>query len=161
MLDLHTLRSRRVQWAWATLLTAACLLPQLPAMRTMKAHGTDLLAFQLVGTSARADRALLRWGDAGRAAARRQLWWDFGFLAGYAMLLRLAATAVGARRATVLLGRAAAVSDACENVSLLVVVGGRTSQPWPAAATTFAVLKLAALGASLVAIGWAGLRRPS
>src|SRR5687767_13269631 len=70
-----TTLSRRALWVVALLLFLGFGLPQLPAMHTMSELGTNLLSFQFVGTSERAQLALDTWGDAGRDAARAQLSW--------------------------------------------------------------------------------------
>ncbi len=142
--------SRRTLWIVAVFLVLGCGLPQVPALHTMKELGTDLLSFQFVSTSERAQQALDGWGDAGRDAARAQLVWDFGFIAGYGLLLWLTATGAGAGRPTAMLGPAAAVADLAENLMLHRLLQGDASQPWPALATLFASLKFMAIGGCLL-----------
>jgi hypothetical protein len=139
--------SRRILWVLAVVLLVGCGLAQLPALAAMDAAGADVLTFELMGTSARAEQVLAEWGEAGRAAAAEQLRWDVGFLVGYGLALWLMATAVGASRRVTLLGPLAAGADALENASLAVVLSGTTTQPWPALAATFAAVKFALLAA--------------
>jgi hypothetical protein len=144
--------SRRILWVLAVVLVVGCGLAQLPALTAMDAAGADVLSFELMGTSARAEQVLAEWGEAGRAAAADQLRWDVGFLVGYGLLLWLVATAVGASRRVAVLGPLAAGADALENASLAVVLSGTTTQPWPALAATFASVKFALLAAWVVGV---------
>lgn len=149
---MHRAASRRGLWMVGVLLFLGFGLPQLPVMHTMNSLGTNLLSFEFVTTSHRASQMVDGWGDAGRSAARAQLAWDLGFIAGYGLLLSLGAKAAQLGRPIVLLGPAAALADLCENLSLLRLLQGDTFQPWPALATSFASLKFAAIGVCMFAI---------
>ena len=142
---------RRALWILAFALVVGFGLAQLPALAEMRTGGTDVLRFEMVATTHQAELVLSGWGEAGRAAARTQLLLDFGFLVGYGLLMWVAATAVHAPRLA-LLGPVAAVADALENVALLAIVDGRTAQPWPALATTFAIVKFVALTGWIVGV---------
>lgn len=142
---------RRGLWVVALALVVGFGLAQLPALAAMRAGGTDVVGFEMVATTQQAELVLAGWGEVGQAAARTQLLLDFGFLVGYGLLMWLTATALRAPRLA-LLGPVAAVADALENIALLVIVGGRTAQPWPALATTFAIVKFVALTAWLVGV---------
>jgi hypothetical protein len=144
--------ARRILWVLAVALVVGCGAAQLPALTAMDAAGADVLAFELMATSARAEQVLAEWGEVGQAAAADQLRWDVGFLLGYGLLLWLVATAVGASGRVAVLGPLAAAADALENASLAVVLSGTTSQPWPALAAAFAAVKFALLAAWVVGV---------
>jgi hypothetical protein len=53
-----------------------------------------MVPFELSGGQGRADEILAEWGEAGRDAAREQLWIDYGFMLAYGTFLGLGAAAV-------------------------------------------------------------------
>ena len=150
--------TRRALWILGLALFAGFGVAQLGALDTMSDRGTGVLAFEFVATSERAEEIVAGWGDEGRDAARAHLLLDYGYLAGYGLLLWLGATWAGARRLA-LLGPIAAICDALENAALLAVAGGTTAQPWPLLGTAFATLKFAAISVCLLAIAALRLRR--
>ena len=120
----------------------------------------DIMEFEFMWTSAEAARLLAVLGPDGVGAAQQQLFIDFGYLVIYGVMLWKACRLLGARAAR--LGRGwvatlapgfawvaviAAVCDAVEDVSLLVVTYGHTDQPWPALASGYATAKFILLGA--------------
>jgi len=138
------------------------------------AGGHGIVAFELAFTHARAQSILSAWGAAGQDAARASLWFDFGFLTAYGLLLFLAARAVRdalARRGRTRLARPGAViavlalvaagCDACENVFLLLQLGGRARSIGPPLAGAFASVKFACAAVALayVLAGLAALPR--
>jgi hypothetical protein len=161
-------RRRRTLWVLAAV-TLAFGIAQLPELVTMDNRGAGIIAFELAGSSGRAHEIVTQWGSSGRSAAQLSLVLDYGYLVGYGLFLAGACTAVAERfrrlgaAGLALLGilltwaaLVAAGSDALENVNLLVVAGGHTSQPWPRLALGFASLKFAlSISASLYALlGW-------
>lgn len=151
-----------------TLLFGALMLP---AMSTMADHGASLIAFEDAGSVARSQEILAGWGDAGKAAAWRQLALDMPFLIGYGLFAAgvcaaVARRASGAgkprlRRAATQIawcGPVAAGADFLQNVSLALVLSGHVNQPWPRIAaicgpvtTAFMVIALAFALAGMVA----------
>ena len=121
---------------------------QMPAVEDMSFHGANVFEFELAATTDKADEILFEWGGMGRDAARTQLLLDYGYLAGYGILLWLLCTAAGAPRLA-LVGAGAAGFDALENGALLLVQDGHTEQPWPALGAGFASLKFAAATVAL------------
>jgi hypothetical protein len=150
--------SRRTLWILGTGLFLGFGIAQLGALGEMSDHGTGVLAWEFVGTPAKAREILAGWGDAGQDAARLQLLLDYGYLLGYGLLLWLAGTAVGSRRLAII-GVAGACFDALENAALLLVLDGHTGQPWPLIATTAASAKFACIAVALVGIATQWLRR--
>jgi hypothetical protein len=143
---------------------------QLPELQTMSSHGTSILDFEFVRTTARASRILSDWGADGRSAARTSLWFDYPFLVSYALLYSLACGALAerAKRAGkagwatlgVVLSwasLAAGLFDALENAALLRILGGHLGQPYPAVASASAAGKFVLSAATLVYIVVAGL----
>jgi hypothetical protein len=151
--------------------TLAFGIAQLPELGKMDDRGAGVIAFELAGSSGRAQEIVTEWGSSGRSAAQLSLVFDYGYLIGYGLFLAGACSAVaerfrelGAARLASLgivlawAGLAAAGFDALENANLLLVAGGHTSQPWPGLALGFASLKFAlSIPASLYALlGWLG-----
>lgn len=133
-----------------------------PMENRMEANGPGMVPFELNGGQARADEILAEWGEDGRAAAREQLWIDYGFMLAYGTFLGLAGAAVrdlcrdrGLRRLARLgriaawFGPAAAGFDALENACLLLTLGG-AGAAFPFLATIFAVCKFTLLAAAIV-----------
>jgi hypothetical protein len=142
----------------------AVLIPLLSLERTMmRTGGPGIIPFEVAGTEERAARIVQRWGETGRAAARRSLILDYPFLVGYAAVQAIACEAAGeamGRRGLRLRGAAgpalawgqlaAGGFDAVENAALLGVLAGRGKGPLPALARACATAKFALIGA-----GWA------
>lgn len=137
----------------------------------MEANGPGMVRFELNGGQARADEILAEWGEDGRAAAREQLWIDYGFMLAYGTFFGLAGAAVrdlcrdrGLRRLARLgriaawFGPAAAGFDALENACLLLTLGG-AGAAFPFLATIFAVCKFTLLAGAIayLVIGIASL----
>jgi len=151
-------RPGRELFGWILLFLGAGAL-QLPALGRMAMHDVDILEFELMFNSTEAIRMLGMLGPDGVSAARQQLFIDFGYLVIYGVLLWKACRLLGARAArrgpawVAKLAPAfawtaviAAVCDAVENVGLLVITYGQTSQPWPAVASGYASAKFILLG---------------
>jgi hypothetical protein len=169
----HVLARPRNLWAAAavTLVFGAAMLPDLAAMSD---RGTGVIPFELARTEDRAAEILDRWGEEGRAAARRSLLLDFGYLLGYGFLLaglnaRVAARALRTGRQSLTAASSmfawgallAAGCDAVENLSLYVVASDHPEQPFPGLAFSFAVAKFALLAPAALnaVVGWGLTRR--
>ena len=140
----------------------ALLVPLVALDRRMVATGgPGIIPFELAGTPERSRRMMERWGESGRAAARRSLLLDYPYLAAYSAFNLLACRAAGdvlRRHGAAGLAEAAAVVaplqlaagafDAAENTTLLAILGGRDGR-LPALARGFARAKFALLG-----LGW-------
>ena len=155
-------RQGRELLGWFILFLGAGAL-QLPALGRMAMQDIDIMEFELMWTSAEAMRITLQLSEDGLAAARQQLFIDFGYLVIYGVMLWKACRLLGARAAR--RGRTwvaklapafawvaviAAACDAVENVSLLVVTYGNTDQPWPALASGYATAKFILLGLAVL-----------
>jgi hypothetical protein len=130
------------------------LLAMSPDENRMTDTGAPgMVPFELSGGQHRADEILSEWGEDGQAAAREQLWIDFGFLLAYGSFLTFALTTVldiarkrGWRRlaaiggVVVFFGALGASFDALENVCLLLTLGG-AGAAFPLLATIFATCK--------------------
>ena len=151
-------RSGRELVGWFLLFLGAGAL-QLPALGRMAMHDVDILEFELMFTTTEAIRTVGMLGPDGVSAARQQLFVDFGYLLIYGVLLWKGCRMLGARAARTSpawvarlapafawVGVIAAVCDAVENVSLLLVTYGNTGQPWPALAGGYAAAKFILLG---------------
>jgi len=145
------------------------------------AGGHGIIAFEVAFTHARAHEILTAWGTTGRHAARLSLWFDFLYLLAYGLFLFLAVRALGdalARRGFGRLARPAAAiavlaivtaaADTCEDVFLLLQLGGRAQSLGPPLAGSFATVKFACLAlvvayalASLAALAVARRRVPA
>jgi hypothetical protein len=157
----HPRRGRIVLGSFVVMLAVGALA--LPSLGDMSDRGVGIVAYEVAGTSAKAAELNAELGADGRAAARRSIWLDYGYLVAYGAFaavscLVLAARAAERRRTGLArLGRAlalaavvAAACDAVENAALLRVAGGTTDQPWPRIAASFATVKFALLAAALV-----------
>jgi hypothetical protein len=127
----------------------------------MAQQGVDIVEFEMMRTPVRASYLLAYLGEDWIAAARQQLYLDFGLLILYAVVLAAACTMLAARAgagtwvgklgpAMARLAVVAAACDAIENVALLVVLAGGTEQPWPGLASVFATVKFAVLAVVLM-----------
>jgi hypothetical protein len=135
----------------------------LPSMGTMSARGVSIPNLQFMRTSAEAVELVARLGPSGVDAAQMAHYVDFPYLVTYALALSAACVVLGARAANrgraqlaalgprvAWLAVAAAAFDALENVALLLVLDGRTDQPWPAIAFGFALAKWVLLAVVIV-----------
>lgn len=147
---------------------------QLPAIGTMSDHGTSVIEFELMRTTARTAEVLADLGGEGRDAARTQLWLDYPYLIAYGLFLSLACTAIADRarargkirwqRVGELLAwgaLGAALFDAIENAALLSILGGHADQPYPGIAYTAALGKfaLSIMASAYALVGWVTFRR--
>jgi hypothetical protein len=152
---------RRLIWLGA----ATALLGA--AMQTMESHGASLIAFETAGSLARSARILMRWGEAGKAAAWWQLGLDTLFLLGYAALLAGGCAVVGRRARAASrprlrriaavacwFGPIAAASDLAQNISLALLLSGHLEQPWPRISAVADVVTLSFAAAALAMIGF-------
>lgn len=125
-----------------------------------------IVDLEVAGTVPRAQKMLKTWGEAGKAAARANIGWDFLFIPGYALtvaglgLATLPAVghAFGAQPPSALavavfaIPVAAAVADVGEDVLMLVTLGaGETKGRIVSATRTLAGLKFRLIG---VVIAW-------
>lgn len=121
--------------------------------RRMRATGgPGIIAFELAGGAAEAERIMTRWGPDGQRAARVSLWLDFGYMATYGTFTALLVERARRRRghppvlpAAVIVAVAA---DAAEGISLLRVlrragIAVHARRARVAALVKFAVLVLA------------------
>jgi hypothetical protein len=155
-------------------LTVVSGLAMLPALSTMAAHGATLIDFESAGSVARSQEILAEWGSAGKTAMWWQLALDLPFLIGYGLLAAGACAAVAeravagempglARAAAVFawLGPVGAAADLLQNISLALVLGGASGQPWPriSALAGPVTTTLVALAALFAACGFAATVR--
>jgi hypothetical protein len=145
------------------------LLVNAPLTTRMAPSG--IVSFEIAGTLERAHAILQSWGERERLLAAFGLGLDYLFLCTYSTFFALAcysageaARAVGSRMASLSGPLAwaqwiAAGFDAVENMALLFLLLGETSQFWPALASWCASVKFALIGAGLIFIIWGtGLR---
>ena len=146
-----------------------------------------IVAFEVAGGSEKAEQILSETVDSltiaddeipavrktVEAAVRRSLWWDFGFIAGYSLLILTLAPALGRKLESApwrRLGRTigwggllAGVLDLIENASLLRVLGDTSRNTWAqvAAAASWGkwILVAVALTYGLIGLIWLGARR--
>jgi hypothetical protein len=160
--SVRTPRAGRELFGWIVLVLGAGAL-QLPALGRMAMHGIGMVEFELMFTPAEAMRQTIALGAEGLAAARQQLFLDFGYLVIYGITLWKACRLLGARAARVgpgVVARvapifgwvavAAAVCDAVEDFGLLMVTYGHAEQPWPGLASGYATAKFVFLGVTLL-----------
>lgn len=160
--DARTSGAGRELVGWVVLVLGMAAL-QLPALGRMRMQGIDILEFELMFTSAEAMRQLAVLGDDGVAAVRQHLLIDFAYLVVYGTTLWKACRLLGGRAARLRRANvarlglvfgwvavAAAACDAVENIALLLVSYGLTSQPWPALASGYAVAKFSLVVLTLV-----------
>jgi hypothetical protein len=152
-------RPGRELLGWFLLFFGAGAL-QLPALGRMAMQDVSIMQFELMFTPTEASRLVAMLGPDGLSAARQQLFLDFGYLVIYGVLLWKACRLLGLRAGRRGAGRVAklapafawaaviaAVCDAVEDVSLLLVTYGHTDQPWPALASGYATAKFVLFGA--------------
>lgn len=111
--------------------------------------------------------------DAVEAAVRRSLWWDFGFIVGYSLLIFTVAPALGRKLESppwARLGKTigwggllAGALDLVENLSLFRVLEDTSRDTWALLAAVVSwgkwILVVAALLYGLVGLIWLGARR--
>jgi hypothetical protein len=133
----------------------------LPSMGQM--GGVSVIDLQLARTSANALEKIALLGSSGVDAAQMAHYIDFAYLVTYALALSAACVVLAARAADrgktglaaigpriAWLAVIAAALDAVEDVALLLVLDGRTEQPWPAIAFGCSVVKFAMLAVVIV-----------
>jgi hypothetical protein len=129
----------------------------------MEEHGVGIIELELTQTAADAARHYDDLGIDGRRDAMWSLILDFPFLVSYGLLLIGASAAVGNRclrarrhRLASLAGPVAwgallaALLDAVENTSLLLILDGNTGSPWPELAYVCALGKFTLVGVALL-----------
>lgn len=129
--------------------------------------GPSILGLEFAGSEQRAAEIMAEWGAHGRDLARLSLWIDFGLMVSYGTFFTLAALATRdfARdrglRALAAVGIAApvfaagaALFDAAENISWLLVLGGHGGSFAPPFATICASLKFLLLGLTILYLVW-------
>lgn len=158
--------TKRGLWSLAAL-TLLCGAAMLPAMQTMADHGASLIAFESARSVSRSQEIVTEWGSAGKTAMWWQLALDTPFLIGYGLFLAGACAAVARRArgagmprleraATVVawLGPIAAAADFSQNASLVLLLTGHVTQPWPRiSAVAGSLTTTLALVAALFALG--------
>jgi hypothetical protein len=172
---------RRALWLVGIAMLALFAVELAYDGRMQDAGGHGIIAFEVAFTHARAHEILTAWGARGHDAAVASLWFDFLYLAAYGLFLFLAVRALGdalARRGSARLARpaaaiaalalVAAAADTCEDVFLLLQLGGRAQSLGPPLAGSFATVKFACLAvvlayalASLAALAAARRRAPA
>jgi hypothetical protein len=161
-------RPGRELLGWFLLFLGAGAL-QLPALGRMAMQDVSIMQLEMMFNPTEATRLVTMLGPDGIAAARQQLFIDFGYLLIYGVLLWKACRLLGARAerrnagwvakfAPVFawVGVIAALCDAVEDVGLLLVISGHTGQPWPALASGYASAKFVLLSvtALFLLVGW-------
>jgi hypothetical protein len=129
--------------------------------------GPSILGFEFVGSRRRAAEILAEWGDHGQDLARLSLWIDFAFMASYGAFFALASVATrdfAKERGLRLLAAVGAVTpafavcaalfDACENIALLLILGGHGGSLAPPVATGCASLKFLLITTAIVYVLW-------
>lgn len=103
----------------------------------VQGYGASISEFEFAGSSSDAARIVAEWGAEGRHLARLGLLLDYGYMLSYGLFFGLAGFAIRdaardrgwrrmAKAGTVVpyFALAAASFDACENVALLLTLGG-------------------------------------
>lgn len=134
----------------------------LPAMGQMGTQ-VSIIDLQLMRTSANAVEKIALLGSSGVDAAQMAHYVDFAYLVTYALAFSAACVVLAARAADRGKARLAAIGrrvawlaviaaalDAVEDVALLLVLDGRTEQPWPAIAFGCSAVKFALLAVVFV-----------
>ncbi|BBY48569.1 hypothetical protein MARA_20370 [Mycolicibacterium arabiense] len=121
--------------------------------RMRAAGGPGIIAFELAGTAARAERITSAWGPDGRRAARQSMWLDFGYMTSYGVLLGLLidrrSRRQGRRAWLPVVAAVAVAADAVEGVALLRVLDGREVAVNARRARVAAISKFATIALSL------------
>ena len=129
--------------------------------------GPTILGLEFAGSVRRVAEIEAEWGAHGRDLARLSLWLDFGFMLSYGTFVALAgfATRDFARRdgwralaacgaVAPFLAIAAALFDAAENVSWLLLLGGRGAAALPVFGTACAYAKWLLIGLAIAYVAW-------
>jgi hypothetical protein len=125
--------------------------------------GPSILSLEFAGNLQRVEEISAEWGGHGIFLARLSLWIDFGFMVSYGAFFALAALAIRdfARernlRFLATVGRiapfaavAAAVFDAAENITWLLLLGGRGGDMAAGFGTVCASLKFLLIGLAIL-----------
>lgn len=157
-------RMGRLGWsALAYLGYSAVMLVFERGMR--KTGGPGIVAFELAGTTARAQEILAAWGGEGRRWARWSMWLDFGYMLTYGTLVGSLIERVRSRRgdpiALRLLPIGAVAGDFVEGVALLEVLDGVDLQANARRGRSAALAKFVLLGLALVYVGVRSVQRVS
>jgi hypothetical protein len=138
--------------------------------------GPSILGLEFAGSEHQVGRIMSEWGEHGLHLARLSLWLDFGFMLSYGTFFSLAAFAtrdlarerglrllVRAGAVTPLLAPAAALFDAAENITWLLLLGGHGSAlaarfGTMCAVAKFVLIALAILYAICGLIAWLRFR---
>lgn len=156
---------------WLVLLGAATLAFDLALTlidrRLTATGGPTILGLEFAGSARRVAEIEAEWGSHGRDLARLSLWLDFGFMLSYGALVALAGFATrdfarrdGWRALTVcgaiapFLAIAAALFDAAENVSWLILLGGRGGAALPVFGTACAYAKWLLIALAIAYVVW-------
>jgi hypothetical protein len=126
------------------LLTLVSGLAMLPAINQLADNGTSIFKIEFAGSASEAARIHEMLSDDSRQALYVQLFVDVAFLIGYGFLTAAIclwcserAAAAGRMREAgwaarvAVLGPIAAACDMAQNISLAIINGGHTGQPWP------------------------------
>jgi hypothetical protein len=115
--------------------------------------GPGIISFELAGSGFRAEQIMTQWGRDGQRAARASMWLDFGYMTTYgilaALLVERARRRRGHSRALTSAVAVAVAGDAIEGVSLLKVLDGEHVDNYARRARAAALVKFAALAATL------------
>lgn len=152
-----SVRTNRIATAGFVFVGYTAVMMRLES-RMRAAGGPGIVAFELAGTSAKAEAIMDRWGPDGRRAARRSMWLDFGYMTSYGVLLGLVVDRRRRRRGhptwLPALAAGAVAADAVEGFALLGVLDRRDIAVNARRAQVAASIKFAAIA---VALGYAGL----
>lgn len=138
-----------------------------PSRKELKALGTNIIAFELAGTTEKTQRILTVWKEPGRRAARQNIHADFVFIPGYAAILFGLAWAPanwlgshtwhwagGVSRVVAVLGIVAGAFDVVEDVYLLRVLRSTDTSGIQPAATWARRAAIAKFALILVVLIW-------
>jgi hypothetical protein len=126
-------------------------------------NGSSISGFEFAGSQSRAAQIVAEWGPKGRDLAHLGLILDYGYMLSYGLFFALAGFATRdiarsrgwsrmARAGTVIpyFALAAACFDACENVALLLTLGGHGGSFAPPFATACSSLKWILIGTAIL-----------
>ena len=140
--------------------------------RLQATGGPSILGLEFAGSARRVGEIEAEWGAHGRDLARLSLWLDFAFMLAYGAFLALAAFATrdfarcrdlpalaAGGVVAPFLAIAAALFDAAENISWLILLGGHGGSALPVFATACAYAKFATVGLAIAYLLWGLLAR--